>query len=387
MIISPLLSFAQADTPNATAAPTSAVKNESTNWWRSIAVNGFLSAAFSYNTNEPASHLNQLRVFDFDDGMPKLDAAEIVIQRPASKANDFGFRMDVVAGSSIPEAEASYGLFRSKYTGLGEHIDIQQLLVSYVVPVGKGLRIDAGKMNTHMGYEVVEGYDGYNENYSRGFIFGYAVPFTNTGVRATCPVHEKLTAMAMVTNGWDNVHDNNTGKSLGAQLLWQPAKSTAVYFNVIHGPEASRNNHDQRSVFELVGTWKTTPKLSLAIDALYGHEEEAGLGHDVLWRGLAGYAKYAFTNRLSVAFRGEVFADNAGVRTGTVQTLRGFTLTPEFKIPAKLSATSKSLRKLDGSFVVRGDLRLDRSDRDVFQKQNGLTNSQFTSAVNLIYFF
>jgi hypothetical protein len=44
-------------------------------------------------------------------------------------------------------------------------------------------------------------------------------------------------------------------------------------------------------------------------------------------------------------------------------------------------------RRADGKFVVRGDLRLDVSDRDVFLEGHLVRKRQFTSAVNLIYWF
>jgi len=58
--------------------------------------------------------------------------------------------------------------------------------VSWNAPVGRGLRFDFGEHVTHMGYEVTEGYDGWNDNYSRSFLFGYTIPFTHTGLKATC---------------------------------------------------------------------------------------------------------------------------------------------------------------------------------------------------------
>jgi hypothetical protein len=45
-------------------------------------------------------------------------------------------------------------------------------------------------------------------------------------------------------------------------------------------------------------------------------------------------------------------------------------------------------KKADGKFVVRGEARLDKSDKNVFLVgSNPTTNRQFTRAVNLIYLF
>ena len=116
-----------------------------------------------------------------------------------------------------------------------------------------------------------------------------------------------------------------------------------------------------------MGSWKTTPRLSLGFDALYGHEENGVcLGYDAIWKGLAGFVKYGFTQKFSLAFRGEVFKDGGGTRTGVDQTLEGYTFTPEYDMAAKLSDLASLLKKLDGKFVVRGDIRLDRSEKDVF---------------------
>jgi hypothetical protein len=102
---------------------------------------------------------------------------------------------------------------------------------------------------------------------------------------------------------------------------------------------------------------------------------------------LAGYAKYNLTKPFSLAFRGEVFNDGGGTRTGVPQTLQGYTLTPEYDMAAKFSDLDRRLKKLDGKFAVRGEIRLDLSNKNVFQRRDTLVGQQFTSAINLIYLF
>jgi hypothetical protein len=389
LLASPLCVFAQTSNPTPEPASTQPSSNtEKKPWWKVLTFDGFLSASYTFNQNAPDSKQNQFRVFDYKDDTPTFDVAELVIQRVASKPKDLGFRIDFTAGSTVPEMTAAYGMFRNKHTGQAGHVDIHQLFLSYILPAGKGLRVDFGKFVTHMGYEVIEGYDGYNDNYSRGFLFGYGIPYTHTGVKASYPFSDKISGMLMVTNGWDDVHNNNRSHSVGAQLAVTPRKGINFYFNFIEGPECPRDNHDLRSVYELVGVWKATPKLNFAVDGLYGHEENAvSMGHDALWKAFAGYAKYNFTSRFSLAFRGEAFADNGGTRTAVVQTLHGFTLTPEYDLFAKPSHLSPHLKKLDGMFVLRGDLRLDRSNKNVFQTGSELRRRQFTTAINLLYYF
>jgi hypothetical protein len=362
-------------------------------WWRGITTDGFMSFSYTYNDNVPANRINQFRVFDFNDDEPQLDVAELVIQHAIREPKQLGFRFDLMAGSGVPKVIAAYGLFRNMSTGVAHNVDIPQLFVSYIVPVGKGLRLDAGKYATHMGYEVIGGYDGYNDNFSRGFIFGYGIPFTHTGLKATYAFTGRVTAMVSICNGWDDFKRLNNGYTAAGQLALTPTDTSTLAFNFIYGPERRADTHDQRGVYELVAAWKPFPKLNLNLgaDGVYGHEQNGvAIGHDAFWRGLAGYAKYNLTSRFSLAFRGEVFNDDGGTRTGTNQTLQGFTFTPEYDMSAKFSRLNSHFKKADGKFVIRGEVRLDLSNKNVFfegSNPNPTTNRQLSQAVNLIYLF
>jgi len=387
MLASPLFLFAQTTAP----APPQAVSSgnpEHKAWWKGITTDGYMSLSYTYNTNVPDNRLNQFRVFDFNDDDPQLDVAQIVVQHPVSESGQFGFRYNMIAGSGVPEITASYGMFRDTSTGIAHHFDIPEFYLSYIVPAGNGLRFDAGKFVTPFGYEVIGGYDGYNDNFSRGFIFGYGVPFTHTGVKASYAFNGRISAAALVTNGCDAVTRLNGGITVVGQLAAVTSKTTNLTFTFLHGPEKPHNAHDQRSLYELTGAWKAHSRLTFAFDGLYADEDHAATnGSDAIWKGLAGYSKYNFTKQFSLAFRGEVFGDDGGSRTGTTQTLRGFTLTPEYVLSAKLSRLTSEFRHFDGKFVVRGEFRQDLSDHDTFRKGTGFTSRQLTAAVNLIYLF
>jgi hypothetical protein len=360
----------RADGQEATTSPAPAAPKP---WYETVAVNGFVTSSWSWNSNRPASGLNQLRVFDFDDNSVKVDGAELVLQRAASAPGEAGFRVDAVAGSSIPRISAAAGLFRDE-TGEAGDFDFQQAFVSYIAPVGSGLRFDAGKFNTHCGYEVVEGYDGYNDNATRSFLFGYAEPATHTGLKATYAVSGTVSAMVQVVNGWDNVKDSNSSKSVGAQLALTLPSNAALFLNVVVGPERAGKNEDDRTFLNLVGSWKLGSGSAVGIDTVWATEENAvGPGLDGTWGGVALYGRLGLGPSFALVLRGEVFDDPDGVRTGTPQTLSELTLTPELKLAPGL--------------VVRADLRLDRSSRDVFEKESGLTGTQPTVLLNALYFF
>jgi hypothetical protein len=357
--------------PSSTATPAPAPAPKP--WYEEITVNGFVSGTYSYNTNRPASGTNQFRVFDFDDNTVKVDVAEVVLQKAVAGPGEAGFRIDAAAGGSIPRVSAAPGLFRDA-SGRAEDFDLQQAFVSYIAAVGSGLRFDAGKFVTHHGYEVIEGYDGYNDNATRSFLFGYAIPFTHTGVRAGYRFSDQLAAMVMLANGWDVAKDNNTGKSLGAQLTFTPSKAVAVIANYMVGPERSDTNDDPRNMVDVNAQWKVTDRAVLTVDLVYGSEANAVThGQTAMWNGIVGYARFGLSDTFALVLRGELFNDRDGARTGVAQKLKGITLTPELKASSH--------------FLFRADLRVDWSNHDVFEKKEGLTGSQPTGLLNVIYLF
>jgi hypothetical protein len=338
-----------------------------------VSINGFVSTTYSYNFNRPATRMNGFRVFDFDDNDFKIDVAEIVLQENVEQANDAGFRMDVAVGASIPRVTASRGLFRSP-DGTAQDIDVQQAYVSWIAPLGEGLRIDFGKFITPHGYEVIEGYDGYNDNATRSFLFGYAIPFTHTGLRLTYSASRQFSASVMAMNGWDVVKDNNRAKSACAQLLLAPVNDLTLSLAYIGGAERDNNDSDLRHLFDLVAIWKPSDRFSIGINGDYGVESNAvAAGQSALWQGVAAYMKLSIGEPFTLALRGEYFEDRDGARTGIAQILKELTLTPEYH-PMK-------------EIAFRMDLRIDLSTANVFDRNGTATNYQPTLLLNALYAF
>jgi hypothetical protein len=374
MLASPLFLSAQNNTP---ADPP-----ENQSWWQAITFDGYMSFSYTHNTNDPIPPLNQFRVFDFRDDDPELDVAQLVVQHPVSAPGQFGFRINTIAGAAVPQMTASRGMH------IAQDFDIPEFYLSYVVPLAKGLRLDAGKFATPFGYEVIGGYDGYNDNFSRGFIFGYGIPFTHTGLKASYSFSGRISAAAFLTNGCDAFTRLNRGATAIAQFSAATSRTTNLAFTFLHGPDKPHNDHDQRSLYELVASWKPWSKQTVAFDGLYADEDHAASNsHDAIWKGIGGYSKYSFTHAFSLAFRGEVFADIGGSRTGTSQTLRGFALTPEYVFAVKASRVSHQLHHFDGKLALRLEVRQDFSDHNTFSRGNGFNDRQFTTAGNLIYLF
>ena len=362
-----------ASAQSAPAASDSASKAAETapNFFRDIQANAFASFGYISNLNMPQDQAIGLRYFDNRANTFSVDLAELVVQKAVANAGDAGFRLDLTAGTFA-------GLTQSAGLRIGESADLQQAFVSYIAPLGTGLRFDVGKFVTHMGYELIEGYDGYNDNYSRSLLFNYAIPLTHTGIKASYSITPRVSLMAAVVNGWDVAVDNNRSKSIGAQLAIKPVDALGLYVNYIGGPENSDDNSSVRHVVDLIGTLTVNPMLSLGVNADFGTEDGTSTvttGQDAQWSGVAGYVKITPPGIFSLGLRAETFKDEGGTRLGIGETrVNEFTVTPTFKF--------------GNNFVLRAEGRYDSADVDAFEDDRGVAKKgQATLGINAIWVY
>ena len=307
----------------------------------------------------------QLRNFDVNHNSFSLNYAEVAIAKAVSDTSRGGFRVDFGAGdtANLVNAYEPGGTDYLKY--------VQQAYVSYLVPVGKGLTVDFGKFVTPAGAEVIENKDNYN--YSRGLLFALAIPDYHAGARVGYTVNDKVSVTGFLVNGWNDVKDNNSDKTVGVSLSLKPTAKVGVITNYLVGKEqAADADGGVRNLLDVVVSLAATPKLSVLGNFDYGHDRLVNDGVD--WYGFAFGAKYQANDKWAFSPRYEIFKDADGFATGTSQTLQEITLTGEYKAA--------------GGLLARFEFRSDFSNEDYFTKSDEkLVSSQPSISVGLIYAF
>jgi hypothetical protein len=182
----------------------------------------------------------------------------------------------------------------------------------------------------------------------------------------------KVTLMADVVNGWNNVAENNTGKTVGAQIILKPTGAVTLVQNYMVGPEQAGDNSDKRQLADTTLTFTVNPKLSLMANYDYGKDTIGGVkGH---WQGIAGYAKVQANKWVAFSPRLEWYDDASGFSTGTVQKLKDVTGTLELKS--------------SDSFIWRIEYRSDMSDQAVYKNHAGaMKKNQSSIGFGVLYSF
>jgi len=309
MVVTAVLAFPLAGQQDAAAPPAWSVGG--------IEFSGLVDGYYSFNAGHPASRTNLLRNFDVAANQFDLSMAKLVLEH---EPGPVGFRVDLGFGKAfdvIHGSEPSPSAFRN----------IEQAYISYKPRGGKGLQLDFGKHVTMAGAEVIETHS--NWNYSRSLLFALAIPYYHMGLRASVPVGSNFTAGFHLVNGWNNVQDNNSGKTLGLSgaVTAGPVTWSNNYYA---GPEKTGVNKGWRHLYDttlLAGG----DKASFYFNFDYGAERNPAAPASA-WYGFAGAARFALTDRVAVAPRLEWFNDRDGFSTGTPQKLKEFTVTAEYKL-------------------------------------------------------
>ena len=386
--------------------------------WKTLGLklSGFVDVAYTHNFNNPASNLNQLHIFDTNANafMPHL--AQLVFERPADAGGSLldraGFRARLNFGldSRVTRARTNFQTGTSN-----DELDFQEMYAQYIIPIGNGLDVKFGKINTLIGYELINSWE--NPNFSRSFMFGLGQAFTTTGIRFSYQFNPVVLATFGVVNGWDNVDDNNRGKTIEWLVALTPHPRFGLSWYGSYGPEqanrafgdlasggAAGNPSAKRFANGLIFTAKVTDQTTVVLEPYYVNETgnpavaaNPALKANARWDGIAAYAIHDFTDQWSFRLRGEIFEDAGGARTcggtfnnaGGTNTCFGATnTTAAMPVAQTLWEVTPTLQfKPVPSLITRLEFRYDKSNKNVFQYGTAPTNHQETASFEVIYLF
>jgi len=357
---------ALADEPAKPAAPALGDVLEASG----ITVNGYVEASYQYLSGEGYFESGVPdRVFDARHDSFTLNQAAITIAKQPKEG--FGVLVNLTAGQ---DAE----VIKSYPNQGGSNFDVTQAFVQYATGP---FTIIGGKFVTLAGAETIN--PTTDSNFTRSILFGFAIPFTHTGLRATWAVNDLLALTLGVNNGWDQISDANKNKTLEYGVTLTPVKSFTLVVDGYVGnePLGIVNNTataagGQRLLVDVVATWAVTDKFTIVGNYDYGYQKDdtATLGLDKYkWDGAALYFNYAIADQWAASLRGEILDDKNGYRTGVVdangngQKWKEVTLTLAY-LPTK-------------NFQLRLEGRYDKSDiSDAFVKNfNATTETTETS--------
>jgi Maltoporin (phage lambda and maltose receptor) len=371
-------------------------------WLSGVKMRGWVDTYYVYNFNTPdrsTVNANQAssvvkgrnvsiegRTFDIHHNSFSLSLAEVEIEKVPERGG-VGFKFDIAFGDTqdiiVDTIKGAVGPEAASDSVTDTDKVFQHASVSYLAPIGRGLRIDAGKFVTHIGGETIETVK--NWNYSHGFFYTYAIPFQDVGVHVSYPWTDTFYTDFYVLNGWNITIDNNESKAFGPAIGWIATPWLSIYTNYLGGPEQTDNNRDWRHLVDAQFFLGPFDRWNFLINFDWGLDENeaaaaAGTGpKDANWWGVAGYARYKWNDYFEPSLRLEYYNDDDGFSTFVAQELWGVALTLNTKID------------LGGgtALLLRPEVRYDKSNENFFTDDNRFRSKdkQWTVGLGAAVFF
>jgi hypothetical protein len=357
---------------------------------------GYLEGSYTQNFNNPSNRINGLRIFDVQSNEVRPNLAQFVLEKEVKPGNEWrdrlGFRVKFNAGRD------------SDFIGgfnLSTWADFQELYVQYLAPVGTGLNVQLGQINSVIGYEAVE--SPRNPNYSRSWLFGLGQPFTTRGGRVTYEFN-RLVMLSVGVISYINsarADTHNDPLSEGALVLTPSDNITLTFYSLV-GPRSGPTG-TTGGLLVLAGGYlrvRMTEQASAVLESYYANQAGSSTissAGNARWDGVAAYLIYDVTKEWGVRLRGEIFEDAGGYVTCQGTTDYQPRANVCFGASSNASAppvaqtlwevTSTLQYKPLSSLITRLEYRYDRSNHNTFQIGGRPTGYQPTLSLAVSYLF
>jgi Putative beta-barrel porin-2, OmpL-like. bbp2 len=357
---------------------------------------GYLEGSYTQNFNNPSNRINELRIFDVNSNQFRPNLAQFVLEREAkadgSGWDRLGFHVKFNAGR---DSDFIGGVNLSTWA------DFQEFYAQYLAPVGHGLKIQVGQINSLVGYEVVE--SPYDANYSRSWLFGLGQPFTTRGARISYEFNKQV-SLSVGAIGYINSAraDTNFDPLVEYALAISPTEKVRLTVYGVAGPRDGPTGTPGGTLFLAGGfvSLHLSDQTSAVIESYYANQSNSSTisaGGNARWDGVAAYLIHDITKEWGVRLRGEIFEDASGMVTcqGTTEYQPRANVCFGATSSAPAPAVAQTLWEFTGtlqykpfaSLMTRLEYRYDKSNQNVFQVGGRATSYQPTLSLDVIYLF
>jgi hypothetical protein len=403
---------------------------------------GYVQGSFTHDFSAPPGGYITDRAFDTRSDSPQLDQVELLLNKDwdPQKRLDYGVTFESIYGTDTPYFHAngltlvSYGKAALPYAGtqtltqgpFGPVYSSGQGSTATIQPkaqydptqlnftvgtsaVASGIAFQGGKFSRLLGAEEIQPVPTSvtNNFLSHSYIF-INEPYTNTGALGLINITPTMGFTGGITRGWDQAtEDTNGNVDFYGQFRWAPDHRTTLQVSGISGneqpdvPAGVVGQNGWRTVFDVVGTYKISDQLSVAVNGMYAWEAQTGNGGygggTGQWYALAAYASYRQSDYLSFNARGEWFDDPDGAAPaqfayyGPSPSSSGVLRRPNLYYELTIGMTIHPLPNQDllENLFFRPEVRFDYADKSTFDFVGGNPTDHylFTFGIDGVYAF
>jgi hypothetical protein len=346
------------------------IRSGVSNFLEMVDVSGVIAASYNHRLKKGGDLTGGNTLFRHPDANTfALDQFWMVVDKPVTEDSRGGFHVEFVTGQTGLSQGGESQNEPYLYSGY----------VSYLAPIGDGVQIDAGRLATPLGAEVLQ--TNGNFNITQGNVFGLQ-PVTHTGVSFSTPVTDEISAIFGITNEVysDTFTSSDNDKAYYGQVAYS-GDSFGVNVGFITGDDSASAGGDtcngadcSVTVVDVVIT--ADPNDDLSLWANFDYVNNAGndyVANGAAW-GIAGAGRLAVTENTGLSSRVE-FTSKDEDFGGTANDVE------------VVSLTGTVDHTLAEGLVVRGEVRWDTETKGNNQAFANGQSDQIVALAEIYYAF
>ncbi|MBX2994121.1 MAG: porin [Bdellovibrionaceae bacterium] len=272
---------------------------------RKVTWGGFVDTQYSYDFNSPP---NGDRVFTTQPARSNEFNINLGFVEAKLDSSKIRARFALQAGTSV-QSNYSSEPRRGSVSGGDLSRHIQEARIGYAV--SERTWVDAGIFFAHVGAESWISRD--NLTLTRSLTAEYS-PYYLSGAKITHVWSDRLSTLLLVTNGWQNISENNTDKNLGTGIEYSFDQITLAY-NAMFGNEVSPDLNgvarkgEFRHFHNFILKNRSPDRIEWIAQADFGFQRKPDSSSYSSWWGTALAARYKLNEAQKVSLRLEHYED------------------------------------------------------------------------------
>lgn len=325
---------------------------------------GFIDGQYAYDFNNPPNGDRSFSTQPARSNEFNINLAFIEAKLETTKARS---RFALQAGTSV---QSNYSSEPSKGSTSGPSLSrhIQEARVGY--SISDSIWIDAGIFFAHVGSESWISKD--NLVLTRSLVADYS-PYYLSGVKLLYTFSDRLTFQLLIVNGWQNISENNTDKTLGTGVEYV-SDSWVFAYNTLAGqevspdlngsPRSSEFRHFHNLILKSKGLtdWEWITQFDI------GFQKKPTSSSMSQWSGLSLMSRYSLNSEQKLSLRAESFQDLDQIVIVT-NTPYGFD---------GIGGSIGFDQSLADEILWRMELRYLKASEDIFPKESTLASENWT---------
>jgi hypothetical protein len=339
-----------------------------------ISWGGYVDTQYAFDFNNPPNGDREYTTQPARSNEFNLNLGHLEVNVDAEKLRG---RFALQAGTSV-QSNYSSEPERGSVSGGDLSRHIQEARIGY--RISEKTWIDAGIFFAHVGAESWISRD--NLTLTRSLVADFS-PYYLSGAKLTHSVSEALTFRLLVTNGWQNISENNTDKNIGTGIEYAWDHVSFSYSTLIGNEVSSDLNGvpragEFRHFHNLILRSKDTESFEWIAQFDFGFQEKPASSDNSEWLGGSLMGRYKLSEYQKISLRFEHFHDPDQI---IIVTNR----------PEGFSAFGGSVgfdQILEHSLLWRTELRYLAADAEVFSKDtSGFAKDNLTATMSLALSF